>query len=168
MDPEAPQNPLVPEVAVPVQPRSGLRLPADYYSTPPEGRPIFPRWVPIACGSAAIAFLLLVFGAGAVLMRGGGTKIIDWTFSSIRKEVDKAIGSDVPAADRAALEGEMAALRKNLDRGTVKLEAIQPVLTSLQQAISDEKITRDEALRLTRELHELNNRRLAPKRPGGK
>ena len=62
----------------------------------------------------------------------------------------------------------MAALRKNLDRGTVKLEAIQPVLTSLQQAISDEKITRDEALRLTRELHELNHRRPAPKRPGGK
>lgn len=151
-----PETPLPPPEGD-ISPSGGnFRLPADYYSTPPGGQPIFPRWVPIGCGSAALIALLGIFIGGAALMRGGGASIVNWAVSAVRKDVDRAMSADVPPADRTALDREMETLRKNMEGGRVKLERVKPILTSLQQAVADDKITRGEAEKLIRQLREVN------------
>jgi hypothetical protein len=151
-----PETPLpLPECDV-SRPGGNFRLPADYYSTAPGGQPIFPRWVPIGCGAAALIALLAIFIGGAVLMRGGGASIVNWAVSAVRKDVDQAMSADVPLADRTALDREIETLRKNMEGGRVKLERVKPLLTSLQQAVADDKITRGEAEKLIRQLHEVN------------
>jgi hypothetical protein len=149
------QGPLAP-------PAAAFRLPADYYAAPPDGRAILPRWVPVGCGLASLAVLAAIFAGGAVLMRGGGFSIVSWALSAVRTDVDKAMGPDVPAADRAALDREMDALRKNLEGGRIKLDRVRPILMSLQRAAEDDKITLAEARQLTKQMHDVNSGAKAP------
>ena len=49
------------------QPKA-FRMPCEYYSAPlAEVRPIFPKWVPIGCGTASAIVLLLLFAGGAAI-----------------------------------------------------------------------------------------------------
>jgi hypothetical protein len=138
------------------------RLPADYYAAPPgELRPIFPRWVPIGCGSAAAAFLVAGFIGGAVVMHKGLGTIMAFALDMSVGEMKPMIGKDVPADRREALTAELSQLSKNVEADKTSLVRLEPVLTALKEAIEDKKVTPVETERLIKLAHEANQPRQA-------
>lgn len=137
--------------------RSSFRLPVDYYSSPDEKRPIFPRAVPVGCGIAAVIFLIVVFVGGAIVARHGLGSYMDPLIGMMADEMGPMYTKDVAPADRKALEGEITHLRENIRSGKLPLPKLQGVMTSIREAISDQKITPAEVKTLTRQIHDANS-----------
>ena len=78
-----------PPVAPPPEPAPDplpFRRPADYYSTPGSTlRPLFPRWVPVGCGWAALVFVVLLFVAGVLAPKSGS--VLDMLFGKIQDDI---------------------------------------------------------------------------------
>src|SRR5437763_12118625 len=89
-----------------------FRRPADYYSTPiGDAKPLFPRWVPYGCGTAAIVFLIVVCAGGFFAVHGGMGQLLDMMFGSMQTEIDKMFTKEVSPAQKAAFEREMKTMR---------------------------------------------------------
>ena len=147
----------------PPAPEPRRRVPADYYSSPPgELRPIVPRGAVRGCGFAAGAFLLLGFIGGFIIMEVGLAKPMAFVLNQSAGEMQKMFTPDVPPAQKKALNDEIELLAKNLESGTTSVGRLQPVLNALRDAISDEKVTRDETAKLTKIAHEANAPAAAP------
>src|SRR5579884_1621991 len=88
-----------PDVSAPASPP--FRRPADYYSSPVgEKKPLFPRWVPFGCGSAAIVLLVVVFLAGIFAAHGGMGQLLDLMFGQMQGDIDKMFTKDVQPAQK--------------------------------------------------------------------
>jgi hypothetical protein len=133
-----------------------FRRPADYYSAPEDTRPLFPRWVPFGCGTAAIVVLVLVFAAGIAASRGGMGMLFDVMFSSIQGETDKMFAKDVTPDERAAFNAEMKTVRDAVRENRLRVDRLQPLLRSLRDVTEDERVTAKETEQLIRELREVN------------
>ena len=135
------------------------RLPADYYSAPAsEVRPLFPRWVPLGCGSVAAVFLLIGFIGGPLAVRAGLLgKFIAMSLDMSSAEMQPMIGKDVPPAQKKALSDELAELSRNVEAEKTNLTQIQPVMEAMKTAIADKKITAAEVATLTRLAHDANH-----------
>jgi hypothetical protein len=146
-----------------------LRLPADYYASPvADVSPLFPRWVPLGCGSLAIVILVLLFAGGALILGGGGGggRIVDFFFESIGGDLRQMMSKDVAKPDRDALELEMKKLHDNISSGRVSLTALQPLLKSITSAIEDKRVSTPEVRQLTTVMRDLNRARPpAPRQP---
>jgi hypothetical protein len=139
--------------------RVPFRLPADYYASPvTDLAPVFPRWVPFGCGSAAIAILVVLFAGGAIVLAGGGGggRVVDFFFESIGGDLHEMMSKDVSRPDREALESEMKTLHDNIGAGRVGLTRLQPLLKSIAGAVEDKKVSPAEVRKLTEVMHELN------------
>ena len=156
--PDAPPEGEHPSAALP------FRRPADYYSSPVgEARPLFPRWVPYGCGTASIILLLMVFALGAAFSRGALGELLEVMFATMQGEIDKMFTPDVNAAQKAAFDAEMKKMRDSIRTNRLTLDRMQPLLRTMREVASDERVTPAEAEQLTREMHEINNAP-APKR----
>jgi len=136
---------------------SEIRLPADYYSTPAsEVTPIFPKWVPMGCGMAAAAFLLVGFIGGAVVMHTGLGRLFSFVLDMSISEIQPMIGKDVTPAQKQALNAELSQLSKNLKSEKTSLTRLQPVLETMKDAMADKKITAAETQKITSDAHTAN------------
>jgi hypothetical protein len=154
---EAPTEPPTEPPQPPPAPRPGLgfRLPADYYTSPvTEVKPLFPRWVPIGCGSAALLFLIVLFIGGAFISRGGLGWFMDFSLQQIQNEAPPMYGSDATPQQRKAFDDEMNRLRAGVREGRVSMPKLQPVLEGLQDAISDKLLRGEELDKLVKQMRE--------------
>jgi hypothetical protein len=136
----------------PPVPSQSFRWPAAYYSNPlGEVAPLFPKWVPIGCGSIAGVVLVLLFAGGAIAMNGGaaGGGILDLVLGTVQDEVKPLETKDVSPAQRAAFEKAMSDLRARARSGNVELPKLQQMLEKLQAAVVDQKVTPQELDQLT-------------------
>ena len=134
-----------------------FRRPADYYSSPvQEVRPIFPRWVPFGCGTAAILLIILLVGIAAAASSGAFAGLFDYMFASMQSEVDKMMTPDVKPPQKAAFDAEMKAMRAGVRDRRLKMDTLQPLMRTMRDVVADERVTPAEVDQLTRELHALN------------
>ena len=144
----APEPPSVPP------PRLPFRLPADYYGSPDAPPRVFPRLVPFGCGSAAIVFLVFLFGAGMTADR-----FMPSLFGYMQSEIDGQFTKDVPPAQRAAFDKEFSTLIARMRSGKAKMAGLQPFLEKMRDASMDEKITPEETKAMTDALRQINGKR---------
>jgi hypothetical protein len=159
-------TPAAPPVSEPPLPTPSLpfRRPADYYSAPAgERKALFPRWVPYGCGSAAIVALLVVFGVGYAVSRGGMGELLELMFASMQGEIDKMFTRDVKPSEKAGFDAEMKTMRDSVRQNRLPLDRLQPLLRSLREVTMDEHVTPAEAERLTNEIRAINR---APTKKG--
>ena len=142
----------------PQEPRPALpfTLPADYYCSPITARPLFPRWVPMGCGLAAVLFIAILFIGGTVASHGGMGRGMDFLLGMMQDEMESMYAADVPQPSRKALESEMNNLRANIRSERVKVAKLDPVMSTLREAISDRKITNEEVEKLRTRIREAN------------
>ena len=158
-------NEITPAVAPDSQPQPPppslpFRCPADYYSSPAgDARPLFPKWVPYGCGSAAILVLIVVFTFGILAARGRLGDLFDVAFwLPMQGEIDKMFTKDVKPADRAAFDAEMKSLRESVRLNRLPMQKLQPLLQTLREVVSDERVTPAETQRLIQELRQINKK----------
>jgi len=156
-------TPVVAPDSQPPKPPPSLpfRRPADYYSSPVgDARPLFPRWVPFGCGSAAIVALFVVFGMGILASQGKLGDLFDVVFwLPMQGEIDKMFTKDVKPADKAAFDTEMKTMRESVRFNRVPMQRLQPLLHTLRDVVSDERVTPAETARLIHELRAINHRK---------
>lgn len=141
----------------PAHPGSPQR-PADYYSAPPgpEKKSGCPRWLLFGCGGLGCLGLILIFVLGAWAMRGGGGMVAGFLVNQIQKDTEELFDDDVPAEDRQAFRDELDRLKDHIEAKQITLVQIQPLLSELQTAIRDQRLTVDEVRDLTEALREIN------------
>ncbi len=152
-------NPNEPEpVPLPPEPIADplpFRRPADYYAAPERDlRPLFPRWIPAGCGWASIAFVILLFAAGAFAPRSGS--ILDKLFGKIGDDIVSHFGRDVTLVQKAEFAAEMKTLRDAASKGKLKLDKTQSFLKLATEVDADEKIDHAEADKLIAAVRDVN------------
>ncbi|PYQ49410.1 MAG: hypothetical protein DMF59_13700 [Acidobacteria bacterium] len=137
-----------------------FRRPADYYSSPVgEARPLFPRWVPFGCGSAAIVALIAVFSLGILASQGKLGELFDIAFwLPMQGEIDKMFTKDVKPADKATFDAEMKTMRESVRLNRMPMQRLQPLLQMLREVVSDERVTPPETARLIEQLRQINKK----------
>jgi hypothetical protein len=152
-------NPIEPEPIAPppapvVDPLP-FRRPADYYAAPEKDlRPLFPRWVPIGCGWASAALVILLFAAGALAPKSGS--MLDWLFGKINDDMMAHLQRDVTPVQKAELIAEMKTLRASANAGKLKLEKTQSFLKLVTEVDGDEKIDHADADKLIAAMRDVN------------
>jgi len=146
-----PEPPALPPPSLP------FRRPADYYSSPVgEARPLFPKWVPYGCGTAAIVCLLVVFALGVAVSRGMLGPMFELMFATTQGEIDKMFTRDVKPPDRQMFDAEMKKMRKLVRDNRVSMDRLQPLLRMVREDISDERVTPKETQELIDEIRAIN------------
>jgi hypothetical protein len=132
-----------------------FRRPADYYSTPEVNRrPLFPRWVPVGCGWAAVVFIILLFIGGALAPKSGS--VLEWLFAKIQTDMTPHFAKNVTPAQKAEFAAEMQTLRASAKAGKLKLDKTQTFLKLATEVDSDEKIDPAEADKLIAAVRDVN------------
>lgn len=143
-------------VAVPhgTPPRS-FRLPADYYTAPwSDVRPLFPRWVPVGCGTAAAVILVLLFAGGAIVSGPRLAQLMDYILGTSLGELKGMYAADVTPGQKNQFDAEVNRLRDGLRSDKVSLQNLQPFLKTMESAIADKKVTAAEMETLTKSARE--------------
>lgn len=139
--------------------RRGVPLPAEYYAAPPgDRRPLFAPWATAGCGIVAVVLLIAVFAAGYFAAHGGAAQLMTFIIGNSRKEIAAMYASDVTASQKADFDRGMVTLQTNLGARRVGLEALQPVLRDMRDAMIDDKVTADEVKKLVTDLQTANSR----------
>ena len=135
-------------------PRS-FRLPADYYSSPvADVRPLFPKWVPIGCGTASAVALVLLFAGGAIVSGPRLAQLMDYVVGTSLGELRGMYATDITPQQKTQFDAEVNRMRDGLRTDKVSVQNLQPFLKSMQSAISDKKVTPDELAALTKAAHD--------------
>jgi hypothetical protein len=136
---------------------NGFRTPLRYYSSPEaEVRPIVPRGVAIGCGLVSATLLLVLFGGGALVAHVGLGRLMDPLLGRMTGELATMYTKDVTPQERKQLADEITRLRENIRSGKVSVASLDPVMSALREAVSDQRITAAEAEKLARQVHDLN------------
>lgn len=130
-------------------------LPADYYASPVTARPMFPSWVPTGCGIASAVLLVLAFLGGAIVMQVGVGKIMAYVIDSSHGELKAMYGADVPPAKRAQLDSALDGISHDLAADKLAYAKLEPMLTTMRDAMDDKKITNAEADQLLAKVQEV-------------
>ncbi len=148
-------EPLTAPPAPPPVPKRSFRLPSDYYRAPlSEVRPVFPKWAPYGCGSAAGVFLILLFAAGALVSGERFASLLDLMLGTTMGELRGMMAKDIPAVQKAQFENEVKTMREKLRNGEVSITRVQPFLKEMQKSVRDEKVTSEELKALTQVAHD--------------
>jgi hypothetical protein len=132
-----------------------FRSPADYYCAPlTEVRPIFPKWVPLGCGSASAVILILLFSAGSLLTGPRLARLMDFVLGTSLGELRGMYAANITAAQKQHFEAEVKRMREGLRSDKLSAQNIQPFLRAMQTAIADKKVTADELEKLTKTAHD--------------
>jgi len=151
-------NPDIAPVAPSPEPAAAtlpFRRPAEYYAAPGSDlRPLFPRWVPVGCGWAALLFVVLLFVAGAFAPKSGS--VLDMLFGKIEDDIAAHFTKDVTPVQKAAFAAEMKALRASATAGKLKLDKTQSFLRLATDVDADEKIDHAEVDKLIASVRDVN------------
>lgn len=147
----------------PVAQQGTYQRPADYYATPTEQKKGCGKSTAIGCGLAGCLVLVLMFVGGALLLRGGMGKIVDFALARLDKEAIGMMSQEVTPEQRAAFQRELATFRRNAIDKRLQLVQIQPILQELRDTSNDNVLTPDEVENLTNSMRELNSRATAPR-----
>lgn len=112
--------------------------------------------MPFGCGSAAILLLVIVFIGGYAASRGGMGALFDPLLSSMQDEIEKMFTKDVTPVDKAQFEAQMKILRGEIRQNRIPLDRLQPLLRSVREVSSDQRVTPAETEQLIQELREVN------------
>jgi hypothetical protein len=112
--------------------------------------------VTFGCGTAAIVALIVVFLGGLFASSGGMGELLELMFGSMQTEIDKMFTKDVLPAQKAAFDREMKTMRDSVRQNRIPIERLQPLLRSLREITSDNRVTPAEAQQLTQEIHVIN------------
>lgn len=66
------------------------------------------------------------------------------------------LAPDVPPAERAALQQEFNVLLRNLTQKKTSFMQMQPLLQTMNSAIGDRRVTREEAEQIRKDLEKVN------------
>jgi hypothetical protein len=152
-------NPIEPQTAsLPPEPSADplpFRRPADYYGAPGNDvRPLFARWVPIGCGWASVALVILLFAAGALAPRSGS--LFGWLFGKIGSDIPPHFQRDVTPAQKSEFAAEIKNLRAAANAGKLKLDKTQSFLKLVTEVDGDEKVDHAEADKLIAAMRDVN------------
>ena len=140
--------------------KPATHVPADYYCTPVvEKDRMFPRWVPIGCGTASLIILIFLFAGGAFVNSGGGTRIFHWVFGRMRSEILAMCDNDVKPAQKTDFAAEMATLQERAAAGKVKSDDLLALVRMVRDDAIDEQVSPAELDELTTKLREINSAR---------
>jgi hypothetical protein len=112
--------------------------------------------VTFGCGTAAVLVLIVVFLGGVFASSGGMGELLELMFGSMQTEIDKMFTKDVLPAQKAAFDREMKTMRESVRQNRIPIERLQPLLRSLREITSDNRVTPAEAQQLTQEIHAIN------------
>lgn len=129
-------------------------LPADYYSSPAPAA-VLPRGCAFGCGAASVVVLLIIFVGGAVLSGGGFASFMDFAMGMSIGEM-RGMYESVPDARQKSLEAEIDTMRANVRTEKVAVTALQPFMDALRSAVSDRKVTSEEAAKLEEVARKIN------------
>lgn len=155
-----PPGPVTPS-GEPVQASGSYQRPAEYYEAPgaPGGEKRgCPRWLLFGCGGLGCLGLILIFGVGFWATRGGGARLSGFVISSLEKDAEELYTDDVPQEDREALRRELTSLKDHIKSEQVDLMELQPVLSQINGAIRDRKLTKPEVDSLIDTIREINEK----------
>jgi hypothetical protein len=130
-------------------------LPAEYYTAPvTDVRPLFPKWVPIGCGTASAVILVLLFAGGAIVNGPRLAQMMDYILGTSLGELKGMYAKEITEQQKSQFDAEVNRLRDGLRNDKVSVQNLQPFLKAMQTAISDKKVTPDELDRLTQTAHD--------------
>lgn len=129
--------------------------PADYYSTATPDR-VLPRWATFGCGSASIAFLLILFLGSMFITSGSIAGFFDLMIGKSVADVKGLYATDIPPTIRDSFDAEITRMRENLREDRLSITALQPFLQALREISSDRRVTAPELERATAEARKLN------------
>lgn len=142
-------------IAGPERPKTAFRFPAEYYCAPlAEVRPIFPKWVPVGCGTASAVILVLLFAAGALFSGPRFGELMDFVVGTSIGELRGMYARDVTPAEKQRFDAELQRMRDGVRSGKVPVRNLQPFLKEMQSAILDKSVTAEEVERLTKAAHD--------------
>lgn len=156
--PDPPVTPAGSPSGEPVPVSGSYRPPAEYYESPapPRERGGCPRWLLFGCGGLGCLGLLLIFGIGFWVTRGGGSRLTGFVVSTLEKDAEKLFTDDVPQKDREALRRELADLKDHIRSEQVDLMELQPILSQINTAIRDRNLTAPEVEALIDAIRRVN------------
>lgn len=137
--------------------KSALRVPADHYCAPASDSPrLFPKWVPLGCGTVSLVIVIVLIIAGAFVNSGGGSRAVDWGIEKIQRDVIDMCTKDVSAKQKTDFAAEVSTMRERMHERGVKPDAVTPLLQAVLDAVSDKNVTPAELDDLTDRLHKIN------------
>ncbi|HEY3053452.1 MAG TPA: hypothetical protein VGK04_08705 [Thermoanaerobaculia bacterium] len=132
-----------------------VHFPSDYYCAPlAEVRPIFPKWVPIGCGSASVVILVLLFAGGALLTGARLARFMDFVLGTSLGELRGMYAREITPSQKQQFDAQVKQMREGLRSDTISAQNIQPFLRAMQSAIADKKVTPEELERLMKAAHD--------------
>jgi hypothetical protein len=145
----------------PVPASGSYQRPASYYEGPgaPAGEKRgCPRWLLFGCGGLGCLGLIVIFGLGFWATRGGGARLSGFVISSLEKDAEELYTDDVSQEEREALRRELASLKDHVKAEQVDLMDLQPVLSQINGAIRDRKLTQPEVEALIDTIRGINEK----------
>jgi len=136
--------------------KSTTQLPCEYYSTPASDKRLFPRWVPLSCGTVSLAILIILFTAGAWIGSGGATRVIHWFFGELQTELLGYCDRDVTPAQKQSFTTELATLQARIEHGKVKSDQFLAVIQRIRDVSDDKHVTSSEMDEVTKKVHDAN------------
>jgi len=108
----------------------------------------------MGCGWAAIAFVVVMFAAGALAPRSGS--LLDMLFGKIQEDLVQHFSRDVTPDQKASFAAEMAIMRAAARDGKLRLDKTQTFLRLATDVDADEKIDHAEADKLIAAVRDVN------------
>lgn len=124
--------------------KRGFVWPADYYSSATPA-PVLPSALAYGCGAASLVVLLVIFIGGAFVSGSGLANFMDMAIGMSLGEMRGMYAAEVTPDRKKSLEAEIEKMRAGLRDGKVSIVALQPFMQNLQGAITDRKVTAQEA-----------------------
>lgn len=124
--------------------KRGFVWPADYYSSATPA-PVLPPAVAYGCGALSLLVLLVIFIGGAVVSGPALSQFMDMAVGMSLGEMRGMYTAEVTPERKKTLEAEIEKMRDALRKEKVSIVQLQPFLQNLQSAISDRKLTAQEA-----------------------
>lgn len=132
--------------------------PFNPQGTPPPGIPGRPpgrsgcsKPLLIGCG-----IVLLLLGAGLMLMIFNAPKVVQWSFTMMEQDIMRRLGPDVTPEDRTRLAAAFEDARRAMEKGQMDLNKVQAFQNKIMEvAPADRKLSRKDVRDLTLVLEDL-------------
>lgn len=127
----------------------------------PPGRSGCSKPLLVGCG-----IVLLLLGAGLLLMIFNAPKIVQWSFTMMEQDVMRRLGSDVTPEDRARLAAGFEDARHAMEKGQMDLNKVQAFQNKIMEvAPADRKLSRKDVHELTLVLEDLAGKKAPAEGP---
>ena len=99
----------------------------------------------MGCGIASAVLLLMVFIGGAIVMSMGVGKLFAMLLDTSHSDMKTMYGPDVTHAKRERVDAAIDGLSRDLAADKLAYVKLEPLLTSMRDAMADKRITNAEA-----------------------